>query len=350
MSLCLNSKEKEQLVLQNQKLVYHLVKKLSIPPNDYEDIISIGTIGLIKAAATFDISKDIKFSTYAARCINNEIFMHFRKSESHTNDISLDAPIIGHEEGKEITLKDTIPNSDEDFTEKIVEMEVFIKFISIVLNLLSSKERLVMLHEIAGTKQKVIGKKFNLSQSSISRLQKSLNSKVKSYLTNNKQFNEIFSMAIVGDMYQISFSPKDVMEFNKILPKLLSKITPVDALRNFNVYCDKQRILIRIPADPKSFSFIAQFFQEIEDFNLTFVSDKSHTDSPKIKTDTSDEKNNEVSETETDTTFSETVDSEIKQVRDYMLSKSSFTIKELKQKFPNIPVRTIHQCIVSCKK
>ena len=111
------SSEKEHLVLDNQRLVHYLVQKLGVTPNssEYEDIVSIGTLGLVKAAITFDSSKKITFATYASRCINNEIFMHYRKANKYANDISINEPIGNDGEGKELTLGDTIAHSESDF-------------------------------------------------------------------------------------------------------------------------------------------------------------------------------------------------------------------------------------------
>lgn len=351
MSIRLSSKEQEELVLKNQRLVHYLVKKLGITPNDYDDIVSIGTIGLIKAATSFDTSKNIKFTTYASHCINNEIFMYFRKVKSHINDISLDAPISNDEKGNDITLSDIIPITDEDFTEKIAESEIFIQFISIILNLLKPKERLLLLHEIAGTNQRSIAKILNFSQSYISRLEKKLNKQVKSHLTNNKQFKGVFSMAIIGDAYQISFMSKDIRQFNKIFSTLLKNITSVDDLPNFNVNCNKERIIIRIPAHPESFSFIAQIIQEIDDFNITFVSDKST-----LSTDHSVSQNveisvdNEVKDNQTITKVQEIKENQTKQIRDYMLSMISFTVKDLKKHFPDMTTTTINNVVYLSKK
>lgn len=275
MQMRLISKEQEELVLKNQRLVRHLIKKLNVSYNDYEDFISIGTIGLIKAAATFDTSKNIKFSTYAAQCINNEIFMHFRKEKSHINDISLYDPVGIDANGNELTLFDTIASSDRDFTEVLEENDVFIHLISIILNLLESKERLIMLYQIAGASQRFIAKILNISQSYASRLEKQLNKKVKSYLQTEQQYKEVFTMAIVGDFYQISFSSKDIKHFNKIFATILRNLTSTKELPDFNVNCNNERILIKIPAHPESFSFVAKIIQEIDNYSLIFVSDKT---------------------------------------------------------------------------
>lgn len=425
-------KKQEELVLKNRALVYYLVKKLGVSPSDYDDIVSIGTIGLIKAARTFNESKGTKFATYASRCIENEIFMHYRKERTHANDISLDAPIKNMEGEDGSTLGDIIPDSMEDFTEKIAASETFTKFISIILNLLEPREKVIMLYKIAGIQQRVIAEALNISQSYISRLEKRIGNKVKLYFTDTQQFKEVFSMAIVDNSYRISFSSKDIKQFNKIFATLLQKLTSAETLPDFKVSCNKERIIIQIPAHPESFSFIAQIIQEINDFSLTYVSNKditfvsnkdiSTTALPKEVSDKTVESTNTVEETESNVTevesdistivteIDETVatieraieeeakivpivedttntdvdkraketviadnnsinknlnevdsslatdtnstvkkGSKIKQVRDYMLSMSSFTAKELKQHFPDLSIGTINDALNSAK-
>ena len=418
-------KKQEELVLKNRRLVYYLVNKLGVPPSDYDDIVSIGTIGLIKAARTFNESKGTKFATYASRCIENEIFMHYRKERIHANDISLDAPIKNMEGEDGSTLGDIIPDSMEDFTEKIAASETFTKFISIILNLLEPREKVIMLYKIAGIQQRVIAKALNISQSYISRLEKRIVDKVKLHFTDTQQFKEVFSMAIVDDLYRISFSSKDIKHFNEIFATLLQKLTSAETLPNFKVSCNKERIIIQIPAYPESFSFLAQIIQEINDFSLTFVSNKdiSTTALPKEvsdktveSTDMVEEMESSVTEVEYDistivTEIDETVatieraiveeakivpivedttntdvderaketviadnnwinknlnevdsslatdtnstvkkGSKIKQVRDYMLSMSSFTVKELKQHFSTLSIGTITNALNEAKE
>lgn len=403
-------KEQEELVLKNRRLVYYLVNKLGVPPSDYDDIVSIGTIGLIKAARTFNESKGTKFATYASRCIENEIFMHYRKERIHANDISLDAPIKNMEGEDGSTLGDIIPDSMEDFTEKIAASETFTKFISIILNLLEPREKVIMLYKIAGIQQRVIAKALNISQSYISRLEKRIVDKVKLHFTDTQQFKEVFSMAIVDDLYRISFSSKDIKHFNEIFATLLQKLTSAETLPNFKVSCNKERIIIQIPAYPESFSFLAQIIQEINDFSLTFVSNKdiSTTALPKEvsdktveSTDMVEEMESSVAEVEydinaiveeakivpmvkdttntdvderaketviadnnwinknlnevdsslaTDTNSTVKKGSKIKQVRDYMLSMSSFTVKELKQHFSTLSIGTITNALNEAKE
>ena len=402
MSMKLSS-EKEHLVLDNQRLVHYLVLKLGVTPisSDYEDIVSIGTLGLIKAAITFDSSKKISFTTYASRCINNEIFMHYRKANKDANTIDIDGPIRNDGEGNELILGDTIAHSESDFVEKIVNKDAFIQLMSIILNYLEEKMRLAFLYRMGEVSQTDIAEKLNISQSYVSRTVKNAINKIREVANHQIYYKEVFSMAIVGDEYRISFSSKDISKFNKIFAALLQNLTSTEKLPNFRVICNRERIVVQIPAHPESFSFIAQIIQEIDDFSMTFVSDKStlptgNTTSHEVKLD--DNKTAEVSETTevieevTTSTIdqenydSDTVDtaketlveepivegtasafeeldtvaetdaeskvkkgSHVKQVRDYMLSISYFTVKDLKKHFPNLTTATINNAVHSAK-
>ena len=161
----LSLEEQHELVLKNQKLVYFLVNKLAIDPSDYDDVVSIGKIGLIKAAATFDETQKIQFSTYASTCINNEIFMHYRKASKYVNDISLSQPFTVNKDGEELPLEGSLEDPDSDFTERILDKETFIKLFSIVLNYLNSIEQYTILYRLADITQRGIAKMLNFSRS-----------------------------------------------------------------------------------------------------------------------------------------------------------------------------------------
>ena len=193
MDAFLSLEEQEKMILENQRLVYYLVKRFNVAPDNYEDLVSIGTIGLIKAAATFDASKEIRFATYAIRYIENEILMYLKKEKKHSKESSLEEALNVDSEGNKLKLKDIIA-SPGDFTEEISTIELFEKFINIVLNYLSSKERLVMLYQIANVNQADIAKLVNVSQSYISRLEHKLIQKIKSYLYGNVEYKETFRM------------------------------------------------------------------------------------------------------------------------------------------------------------
>lgn len=374
------SRDREHLVLDNQKLVCYLVKKLGITPNssDYEDIVSIGTIGLVKAAITFDTSKNITFATYASPCIKNEIFMHFRKANKYANDISIDEVIGDDGKGNKITLGDTIADSKSNFIEEIVGKEEFIRVVRTVLNCLEGKYRISILYLMADVTQREIGEKLNVSQSYVSRIEAKAIQKIQKIENQQVHYKEVFFMRIVEDEYRISFSSKEVSKFNKIFATLLQNLTSVEKLPDFKVNCNRERIIIQIPARPESFAFIAQIIQEIDDFSMSFVANKTmvHADDTDIQSaetaDTNEENKfctmqevileDSVSEKDESTsTEVDTVDeaisksktereSKVKQVRDYMLSMNCFTTKDLKIHFPNLTATTINNALCLAKR
>lgn len=270
-------REKEHLVLENQGLVYYEVKKLGVTPNssEYEDIISIGTLGLVKAAITFESLRNIMFATYASKCILNEIFQYYRKSNKYANDIPIDVPVGKDEEGNELTLVETIEHSESNFVEKIVNKETFIQLVSIILNYLEGKTRLAILYRMGGRSQPDIAEKLNISQSYVSRIITKGINKIRNVINHRVHYKEIFSMAIIGDEYRISFSCKDITNFNKIFATILQNLKSVEDLPDFKVNCNKERIVVQILALPESFSFIAQIIQGIDNYSMAFVSNKS---------------------------------------------------------------------------
>ncbi len=387
MSIRLSSKEKEDLVVKNQGLVRYIVNKLGANYSDYDDLVSIGNIGLIKAAVSFDDSKGIRFATYATTCINNEIFMHFRKEKQNTNVISLDEPIANDGNGGELTLASVIPSSDRDFVEKIEGIVAFEKVISIILNLLEPREKFVMLNYIAGNSQAYISKILNISQSYISRITNRTCQKVKIYFSTKQQYKEVFSMTMVDNsLYKITFYSKDIKQFNKIFSTLLLNLKPEATLPDFKVSCNKERIVINLPADLQAFSFVAQIIQEIDDFEISFKSSnkdslESEEENIKVETREHDTKNieqkmkeseipevdsinedlpesessevNPINEdlpeseidknpkVETDDKVKSRKDNKTKKVRDYILTLQSFTSKELSEHFPDLSVGDI---------
>ena len=104
----------------------------------------------------------------------------------------------------------------------------------------------------------------------MSRLQFKAIQKVQQVANEQAHYKEVFSMAIVGDEYRISFSSKDINKFNKIFATLLQNLTSVEKVPDFKVSCNKERIIIQIPAHPESFSFIAQIVQEIDEYEMSF--------------------------------------------------------------------------------
>lgn len=167
---------KNILIERNLRLVVHIAKKFS-SIKDVEDLISVGTIGLIKGIESFDYNKGTKLATYAARCIENEILMLIRNSKKVRNEVFLQDPIGTDKEGNEISLIDIL-NSGEDTIIDIVEQKITLKKMYEKLNdILNEKEQIIikLRYGLVDGKiktQKEIAKKLNISRSYVSRIEK----------------------------------------------------------------------------------------------------------------------------------------------------------------------------------
>ena len=175
---------KQILVERNLRLVVYIVKKFENTGIEFEDLISIGTIGLMKAINTFKLDKNIKLATYASRCIENEILMQLRRNSKIKNEISIDEPLNKDGDGNELLLSDVL-GTDGDITSKRLEDEVDMKLLKIAISKLNEKEKYIMnlRFGIDGRQkektQKEVADLLGISQSYISRLEKRIMNKMK---------------------------------------------------------------------------------------------------------------------------------------------------------------------------
>ena len=175
---------KQILIERNLRLVAHIAKKYQGTEVEMEDLISIGTVGLIKAIMSYDKDKKSKLGTYAARCIENEILMHFRARKKCSREVSIYEPIGTDKEGNEINLLDIIETEQIDTVEQMQmqqDIKVLQEYIDLVLEE-REKEILLMRFGLRGQKeltQREIGEKLNISRSYISRIEKKALQKLK---------------------------------------------------------------------------------------------------------------------------------------------------------------------------
>ena len=169
---------KRILIERNLRLVAHVAKKYQGNGEDLEDLISIGTIGLIKAINTYNPDKNIKLATYASRCIENEILMHLRRTNKTRMEVSFDEPLNVDWDGNELLLSDIL-GTDEDVIYRDMEMEVEYRLLRRAISKLSDRERLIIqLRFGLGNRdgeektQKEVADMLGISQSYISRLEK----------------------------------------------------------------------------------------------------------------------------------------------------------------------------------
>ena len=169
---------KQVLIERNMRLVAHVTKKYQNSGEDMEDLISIGTIGLIKAINTFDPVKNIKLATYASRCIENEILMYLRRNSKTKMEVSIDEPLNVDWDGNELLLSDIL-GTDDDVISRRLEDEVEIALLGKAISKLTKREQMIIRlrfgignREGSEKTQKEVADLLGISQSYISRLEK----------------------------------------------------------------------------------------------------------------------------------------------------------------------------------
>ena len=181
---------RDTLIVHNLRLVVYIAKKFDNSGVGIEDLVSIGTIGLIKAVNTFSVERNIKLATYASRCIENEILMYLRKTASHKNDISIEEPLNIDWDGNELLLSDIL-GSDPDDVGRGIELEDEKSQLNSFVRDLPSRERQIMemrfgMNGYDEYTQKEVADTLGISQSYISRLEKRIIVKLK------KQIEKVF--------------------------------------------------------------------------------------------------------------------------------------------------------------
>ena len=182
-----DQRARELLIERNMRLVAHIIKKYNFAEQEMEDLLSIGTIGLIKAVNTFDVERGNKLSSYAAKCIDNEILMMLRSEKKRSREISLYEPIGTDKEGNEINLMDIVEMDEKEISEMIAYKEDVKQLYQALKTCLKEKERTVLClrYGLFGSKeytQREIGDQLGISRSYVSRIEKGALIKLKNYL------------------------------------------------------------------------------------------------------------------------------------------------------------------------
>ena len=168
---------RNMLIEHNMRLVAHVVKKYQCQEYDTEDLLSVGTIGLIKAVETYKEDYGSRLATYAARCIDNELLMHFRAKKKTSKEVSLYEPIGTDKEGNQIQLLDVVVSEDEDVVELLEQDRKVRRLNEIIPQTLSGRELFIIINRygLYGKKtmtQREIARKLGISRSYVSRIEK----------------------------------------------------------------------------------------------------------------------------------------------------------------------------------
>ena len=184
---------RNKIIEHNLRLVAHIVKKYENNKEDTDDLISIGTIGLIKAIDSYSNKNGTRLTTYAARCIENEILMHFRANKKTSKDISINESIGYDKDGNEISFLDILKTDAPDYVNDIT-IKDNIKSLYKYMDILSNREKEIMIkrYGLFNTKeltQKQIAKEYNISRSYVSRIEKRALTKIlREFIRNKKEF------------------------------------------------------------------------------------------------------------------------------------------------------------------
>ena len=197
-----NKEAKEVLVERNMRLVAHISKKYNNSSEELDDLISIGTIGLIKAIDTFNVDKGIRLATYASKCIENEILMNIRSNKKNKMQVSLQDPIGVDKEGNAISLIDIL-GTDVDYIVDKVELKMKIsKLYEKIEQILTERENEIIKLRYGLTPhgyktQREIAQKLNISRSYVSRIEKKALKKLKKELKIEKPYLRLFLSHII---------------------------------------------------------------------------------------------------------------------------------------------------------
>lgn len=174
-----------ELIEHNLRLVSYIARKFNDPSYEIEDLISIGTFGLMKAIDTFNLDKGYHFATYARRCIENEMLMYFRVNKKHSNTISLGEPVAIDNKGKELLIEDTIEDPKQDFVSDYEEQELY-KEVREFVEELPEREKYItkMLFGFDDKRmtQKELAEKLGIDQSWVSQMKKRILEKLSIHL------------------------------------------------------------------------------------------------------------------------------------------------------------------------
>lgn len=255
-------KEVDKLIKDNMGLVRHIAKQIDVSYMQYEDLVSEGTIGLIKAARTYDENREIKFSTYSAKCIRNEMLMYLRKENNYINAKSIDDIIYEDTDGSKLELLELIADK-RDYYEERERNEELENILNWILNLENSRIRTIILLQSAGMKQKIIGEKLNISQSYISRLEGKVQKNLKRSMNGEIIKNPKCKVVREEGFFIINFYKENIKNYKKFVEAVNEQKDNID-LTYFEVnYLENDVPEIRISEEENSMIFLANLLNQI---------------------------------------------------------------------------------------
>ncbi len=253
----------DELVKQNLGLVGLVVNDLVKENQERDDLFQIGSIGLIKAANGFDETKNIKFTTYAAQCIRNEILMEFRRQGGKSRNaptLSFEAPIKQNNEEKKLVVGDMIADQKQNFEEQKECIEMLEEVLNYIMNKLECRARYIVLCRAGGINQEEIAADLGISQSFVSR--------IGSKASDNLDRVSMMADVCTDGRYKVKIKNGDIclsLDGNKeLMHNVLCEIDVKLYVKSFLVEYYKENVVIKVPADQESLPFIAKILRVVE--------------------------------------------------------------------------------------
>lgn len=267
------SPEEVRIVEENMNLVRYLIQKNypGLKKENFEDYEQIGAIGLIKAVKTFDKGKS-NFSTYASRCILNEIRKENIKNRKFSTDLSFNQAISEVEREDGLTIEDITKDKwSSDFPNRLQLEEEIQELLSFILNAFSSQQKFIILLSIAGIQQVKIAKWIGLSQPQIAKVsakcKKILKAKFLEY-SEKEDYREVFKVVMNETIIRIQFSTSDVESFNQIFAEFLSEMEEKGSIVDFKIERSKELVVINLPKEKEALALLALLVRKIETFQV----------------------------------------------------------------------------------
>lgn len=255
-------KEKEQLVIDNQGLIYYCLKKYDLFQNtsELDDVVSVGQVALVSAANTFDSTKGIKFSTYAVTCIRNSIILYARRN---TKDLkmmcSMSSPLP---KNRKLTIEDTLMATTSNYEKQLMVKEEAIELVNKILNTLEKRKKIAILLKMAGFRGKEIAKYTKTSDTTALRI-------VRLGIKRIQKFNNSYPAYVEFDMteevYKFTIKPKDIRKFKKAFENFSKTLTSTENVPKFSIDYNENSAILQILAIPESFYIIARVLEEMYD-------------------------------------------------------------------------------------
>lgn len=364
MDYTLTDKE-SKLVENNVGLVHMVLKKMNLKGQTYEDSYSDGILGLIEAAHHFDETRKVKFSTYAVYYIKGFILSHLYPAKKKLSCISLQTPFSVNDVSNGC-LQDILVNPMPDEIEQYTEKESFEQYVNKLLNSLFFRQRIILLYRLAGFTFSKIAAYLHLSIPRIVQI-KNLAIRHLSLLDElTIKYKEVFYFEMKENHYCISFFTSEIQHFNAIFAQFLTSLTSTDGLPSFRIISTSERVTLYLPEDLSSFALLAQLLEKIDLYGFQYTSSprdfepekamvmakSDYANIPKkdlanlslsLNKELKGDKASDQKEVKADITSLAKLPKSTKQneLKNYILSKPTFSVCELQENFPHICYSTM---------